>query len=66
MRKWKPMVMGTKQGEINMDLWELPPIDPSKTSSTMILLVVTLGSSSQTNFEHLREYQIKPQPDPDN
>jgi len=33
-----------KTGEIKMDLWELPPIDPSKLSSTKILLSVTLGS----------------------
>jgi len=37
---------GNKTGKIKMDLWELPPIDPSKLSSTKILLSVTLGSSS--------------------
>jgi hypothetical protein len=42
-----------------MDLWEFPPIDPSKPSSIKILLSVTLGSSSQTNFELLTAFQRK-------
>ena len=40
---------GEKKGKIKMDLWELPPINPSKVNSANdFLLRVTLGSPGRT------------------